>query len=71
MKCMKREVRVERYAALFTRLENKMDDRLHTCANWLQLKTDQLSLQWKYFLFMVFCIGVSCLCAMMIVNALK
>lgn len=71
MKFMKRKERVERYAGMLARLENKIDNLLHRWADRLRFHSDRLSLQWKYSLFMVFCIIVSCICAVIIVNALK
>lgn len=63
--------KIERYAGLFTRFENVVDQRLHKWAELLQLKSDQLSERQKYILFMIFCIGVSLICATIIVNVFK
>lgn len=63
--------RVERYGGLFTRWENAVDQRLHKWADLLQLKSNQLSDRQKYILFMICCIGVSVVCATIILNVFK
>lgn len=63
--------RIERYAQVFNRFENMVDRRLHKWSDLLQLKSDQLSYRQKYILFMIFCIGVSVVCASIILNIFK
>jgi hypothetical protein len=66
-----RRKKTERYAELFSRFENAVDQRLHKWSDLLQLKSDQLSYRQKYILFMIFCIGVSVVCATIILNVFK
>ena len=66
-----RKKKVERYAELMDRFIDAIDERLHKWADLLQLKSDQLSCRQKYRLFMIFCIGVSVVCATIILNVFK
>jgi hypothetical protein len=68
---MKKKNRVERYAKLITRVEHTIDERLHRWADLLQLQSDKLSWRQKYILFMIFCIGVSVICATINFNAIQ
>jgi len=67
----RKKVRVERYAGFFERIENKVDARMHKWADLLQLNSDKLTWRQKFIVFMIFCIGVSVVCATIIFNAFK
>lgn len=67
----RKTVRVERYAGMLARLEDKLEERLQRWANLLQLQSDKLTWRQKYIVFMIFCIGVSVVCASIIFNAFK
>lgn len=66
-----RRIRKERYAQLLARMEHAIEARMRRWADWLQWKWDRLSLRSKYVLFILFCTSGACICAVIIVNALK
>jgi hypothetical protein len=62
---------VERYAGWFNRIETQLNVHLKKWARALQAGTDRLPRKMQIALFIVFVIGVSIVCSLIIYHALK
>jgi hypothetical protein len=67
----RKKMRVPRYAGLFARLEKKVDAHWRHWARVLQVRSERLSLRQQYVFLMLFCLGVTVLCVLLIFNAFK